>query len=266
MKVLFSNHPHARVNQIDISEAMQVPGVAAIFTSKDVPNNEYGLQKNDQPVLCGPGSTKSGGDIVRFVGDQVAAIVAESEKIAAIARNLVKVEYQDLPILTDPIQAMRPDSYILHEKFGNSNVCVHDKIRKGDVDHGFSLAEAIVEDEYQVPVQEHAFLQPEAGIAYIDETGRLTVEAGGQWTHTDAEQISHALGFTPENVRVIYPAIGGAFGGREDMSVQIILALAAWKLKKPVRLIWSRQESIIGHGKRHAMTLRSKWGATTMES
>lgn len=262
MKVLFSEHAHARIKHIDTSEAEKLPGVAAIFTAKDVPVNEYGLQKNDQPVLCGPGSTKPGGDIARFIGDQIAAIVAESEEIAANAGRLINVTYEILPVLTDPIKAMQPDAYIIHNDWGDSNICVHDKIRKGDIEAGFLSADVIVEDEYHVPVQEHAYLQPEAGLAYIDENGCLTVEAGGQWTHTDAEQVSHALGLSPEEVRVIYPAIGGAFGGREDMSVQIILALAAWKLKRPVRIIWSRRESIIGHGKRHAMVLKAKWGAT----
>ncbi len=126
----------------------------------------------------------------------------------------------------------------------------------------FARADVIVEGEYRTPYQEHAYLQPEAGLAYVDEEGRLTVECGGQWTHTDQEAIAHALGLPKEQVRVIYPAIGGAFGGREDMSVQIVLALAALKLNRPVKIIWSRQESIIGHGKRHPMTLKTKWAAS----
>ena len=157
---------------------------------------------------------------------------------------------------------MQPDAFIINEAFGTNNICVHDKIRKGDIEAGFSSADVIVEDEYIVPVQEHAYLQPEAGLAYIDDEGCLTIEAGGQWIHTDAEQIAHSLGLSPKDVRVIYPAIGGAFGGREDMSVQIVLALAALKLNRPIRIIWSRQESIIGHGKRHGMTMKAKWGAT----
>ena len=127
---------------------------------------------------------------------------------------------------------------------------------------GFAKADVIVEGEYHTPVQEHAYLQPEAGLAYIDDDGRITIECGGQWTHEDQEQVAHALNMPEDSIRVIYPAIGGAFGGREDMSVQIVLALAAWKLQRPVKIIWSRQESIIGHGKRHAVTLRAKWGAT----
>jgi CO/xanthine dehydrogenase Mo-binding subunit len=116
------------------------------------------------------------------------------------------------------------------------------------------------------PAQEHAYLQPEAGIAYIDEQGRVTVEVAGQWTHEDQEQIAHSLDLPIDQVRVIYPAIGGAFGGREDMSVQIVLALAAWRLhqngiKRTIKIIWSREESILGHHKRHPFVLRERWGA-----
>ena len=208
------------------------------------------------------GFTKEGGDIVRFVGDQVAAIVAETEAQAAAARDLIEVEYEDLPVVMDAEAAMQPDAPRVHAEIGDSNICVHYKIRKGDIEAGFEQADVIVEGEYRTPVQEHAYLQPEAGLAYIDEDGHITVKAGGQWTHADREQIAHALGLPDEKVRIVYPAIGGAFGGREDMSVQIVLALAAWKLRRPVRIIWSRQESIIGHGKRHASVLRAKWGAT----
>ncbi len=262
IKMLFAGYPHARVKNINTEIALSMPGVVAVFTAKDVPVNEYGLQWQDQPVLCGPGSSKEGGDIVRFVGDQIAAVVAETEAQAAAARDRIEVEYEVLPVLTDPVAAMQPDAPRVHEHIGDSNICTHYKIRKGDLEDGFAQADVIIECEYRTPFQEHAFLQPEAGMAYIDPEGRVTVEAGGQWTHTDQAEISHALGLSPEDVRVIYPAIGGAFGGREDMSVQIVLALAAWKLKRPVRIIWSRQESMIGHGKRHPVVLRAKWGAT----
>jgi CO/xanthine dehydrogenase Mo-binding subunit len=175
---------------------------------------------------------------------------------------LIEVEYEDLPVVTDPVEAMKADAPRVHEFIGDSNICVHYKIRKGNVDEAFAKADVIVESEYRTPVQEHAYLQPEAGLAYIDDEGRITVVCGGQWTHEDQEQIAHSLNLPMERIRVIYPAIGGAFGGREDMSVQIMLALASWKLRKPVRIIWSRQESIIGHGKRHPVVLRAKWGAT----
>jgi CO/xanthine dehydrogenase Mo-binding subunit len=139
---------------------------------------------------------------------------------------------------------------------------VHYIIRKGETASAMDKADVVVEGEYRTPWQEHAYLQPEAGLAYIDERGLLTVECAGQWTHADRDGIAHALGLQPEEVRVVYPAIGGAFGGREDLSVQIVLALAARKLGRPVKIVWSRQESIIGHGKRHPMLLKAKWGAS----
>lgn len=262
LKTLFAERPHARVKAINIEKAMAAPGVAAVYTAKDVPINEYGLQIPDQPVLCGPGSSKPYTDIVRFVGDQVAVVVAETEAQAQAALKLIEVDYEDLPPLLDPIAAMQPDAPRLHPDRGDSNVCVHYKIRKGNVDEAFANADVIVEGEYQTPVQEHAYLQPEAGLAYLDEEGRITVESAGQWTHADRKSIAHALDIPEDQVRVIYPAIGGAFGGREDLSVQIVLALAVMKLKRPVKTIWSRRESIIGHGKRHAVILRAKWGAT----
>ena len=260
MKILFAGRPHARVLSIDTSRAEDVAGVVAIFTAKDVPLNEYGLQWNDQPVLCGPGSTKEGGDIVRFVGDQVALVVAETEKIAEHARSLIRVEYQDLPVVTDPEEAMKDGATLLHPHIANTNICVWDKIRKGNVDEGFNQCDVIVEDTYHVPVQEHVYLQPEAGLAYMDD-GIVTVKAAGQWTHTDQKQIAHSLNLPLEKVRVIYPVIGGAFGGREDMSVQIVLALAATKLNRPVKIVWTRPESMFGHGKRHQMVIKAKWGA-----
>ncbi|MFL7868909.1 MAG: xanthine dehydrogenase family protein molybdopterin-binding subunit, partial [Anaerolineales bacterium] len=262
MKILFAGRPHARIKRILLDHAQVAPGVVAIYTAKDIPVNEYGLQWQDQPVLCGPGSSKEGADVVRFVGDQVAAIVAQTEAQAAAARDLIEVEYEDLPVVTDPEAAMQPDAPRVHTEINDSNICVHYKIRKGDIEAGFEQADVIVEGEYRTPVQEHAFLQPEAGLAYIDEDGHVTIMAAGQWTHEDREQVAHALDLPDENIRVVYPAIGGAFGGREDMSVQIALGLAAWKLQRPVRIIWSRQESIIGHGKRHASVVRGKWGAT----
>lgn len=262
MKTLMAERPHARVREIRIEKALAAPGVAAIYTAKDVPVNEYGLQIPDQPVLCGPGASKPYTDIVRFVGDRVAAVVAETEAQAAEAMKLIEVDYEDRPPLTDPVTAMQPKAPILHPDRGDTNVCVHYKIRKGNVDEAFASADVIVEGEYHTPVQEHAYLQPEAGLAYIDEEGRIVVESAGQWTHADRKSIAHALNVPEEQVRVIYPAIGGAFGGREDLSVQIVLALAAMKLKRPVKIIWSRRESIIGHGKRHAVLLRAKWGAT----
>jgi CO/xanthine dehydrogenase Mo-binding subunit len=276
-KLLFAGRPHARVLGIDTAEAEAVPGVVAIFTAEDVPVNEYGLQTPDQPVLCGPGSSKPGADIVRFVGDQVALVVAENERSAVRARDLIRVAYQDLPVLTDPFEALKSDAPQLHphrqpseihpELRTEGNLISHHQIRKGDMAAGWAAADVIVEGEYHTPSQEHAYLQPEAGLSYIDDQGRVTVVVAGQWTWEDRNQIAHALDLPPEQVRVIYPAIGGAFGGREDMSLQIVLALAAWHLqrrgvRRPIKMVWSREESILGHCKRHPVWLHYKWGAT----
>jgi CO/xanthine dehydrogenase Mo-binding subunit len=266
MKILFAGRPHAIIKSIDTAAAEALEGVIAVFTAKDVPVNEYGLIMPDQPVLCGPGSAKPYTDRVRFVGDQVALVVAETEEIAAQARDLIVVEYEDLPVVTDVETAKETTEILLHPDNG-SNVFCHYRVRKGDVEAAFARADVIIEGEYRTPAQEHAYLQPEAGVAYIDEEGRVTVQVAGQWTHEDREQIAHALGLPDEQVRVIYPAIGGAFGGREDMSVQIVLALAAWRLQqrgieRPIKIIWSREESIVGHHKRHPFLLRARWGAT----
>jgi CO/xanthine dehydrogenase Mo-binding subunit len=266
MKLLFAGRPHARVLSIDTRAAEALPGVVAVLTAKDVPVNEFGLQIFDQPVLCGPGSSKAGTDVVRCVGDRVAVVVAESEKVAAQARDLIRVEYEDLPVVTDPHQAMAPGAMVLHPG-ASDNVATHYRVVKGDVDAAWAGCDVIVEGEYRTPVQEHAYLQPEAGSAFVDDEACITVHVAGQWTWEDQQQIAHALALPAERVRVVYDAIGGAFGGREDMSVQIVLALAVLRLaergiRRPVKIIWSREESIVGHCKRHPMHLKAKWGAT----
>jgi CO/xanthine dehydrogenase Mo-binding subunit len=266
MKVLFAGRPHAIIKAIHLEEALSLQGVVTILTAKDVPNNEYGLGVTDQPVLCGLGSKKTDADHVRFEGDNVALVIAETEDIADHARKLIKVDYEDLPVVTDVHEAMKADSVLIHPDRG-PNEFVHFRIRKGNMEEGFKQADVIIEGDYHTPVQEHAFLQPEAGISYYDESGRVTVVVGGQWAHEDQEQIAHSLNLEKDQVRVIYPAIGGAFGGREDMSVQIILGLAVYKLRemginRPVKIIWSREESIIGHHKRHPYHIHSRWGAT----
>jgi len=265
MKVLFAHRPHALIHSIDIEKALAIPGVITILTAKDVPNNEYGLSIFDQPVLCGPGSNKPYADRVRFEGDQVALVIAENELIANHALKAIEVDYEDLPITSTLDEALSEDAFIIHPDV-ESNVFHHNIVRFGNVEDAFQKCAVIVEKEYRTPVQEHAFLQPESGVAYLDNEGRITVIVGGQWVHEDQEQIAHALNLPAEKIRVIYPSIGGAFGGREDMSVQIILALAVQKLHemgidRPVRIVWSREESIIGHHKRHAYYLKAKWGA-----
>jgi len=265
MKTLFANRPHAIIKSIDTTEAQKIPGVVLVLTAKDVPNNAYGLGIQDQPVLCGPGSNKPFADRVRCVSDQVAIVVAESANIASKALKTISVEYESLPIIGNPDEALAEDAILIHPD-RDDNVLLHYKIRDGDVERGFEASDVIVEGIYETPMQEHAYLQPEAGVSYIDENGRITVIVAGQWVHEDQEQIAHSLNLPLEKIRVIYPAIGGAFGGREDMSVQIVLALASLRLSeqginRPVKTVWSREESIIGHHKRHAYKIIAKWGA-----
>ncbi|MCB0076958.1 MAG: molybdopterin-dependent oxidoreductase [Anaerolineales bacterium] len=257
MKVRFAGQPHARIRTLDVSKARAHPGVIAVLTAEDVPCNEYGLIYFDQPVLCG--------EVVRCEGDQVALVIAESEQAASEGRDLIEVDYEPLPIISSAEAAMRPDAFLLHPERGDSNILAHYKTRYGDapIEEIFDDCDVIVEGVYRTGMQEHAYLQPEAGLGYIDEsTGQIVVNVAGQWMHEDRIQIAHALGMPEAQIRVEYSAIGGAFGGREDMSIQIILALAAWKVGRPVKIIWSRHESIIGHHKRHAYTIRTKWGAS----
>lgn len=266
MKILFSEKPHAKIKSIDIKKAEKLDGVVAILTAKDVPCNEYGLIKPDQPVLCGPGSKNKYGEYVKCVSDQIAVVIAENEIIATKACGLIDVEYQTLQVITSIEEAIKEEAVLIHPEHG-SNIFSQFIIKNGNVKTGFESSDYIIEDLYETPTQEHAYLQPEAGYGYMDDEGRITVVVSGQWAHEDREQIAHALSIPEEKIRVIYPAIGGAFGGREDMSVQIVLALAVMrlherKIDRPIRIIWSRKESIIGHHKRHPYKLKLKLGAT----
>jgi CO/xanthine dehydrogenase Mo-binding subunit len=252
LKVVFAGRAHARITAINTAAALAYPGVVAVLTAADVPYNAFGLIDHDQPVLCA--------DTVRFQGDKVALVVAESKRAAAAAARLVQVSYEDLPIVTDARAAMQPGAPLVHVARG-SNVLFSIPIRKGDVVQAFAEADIVIEDEFSTSWQEHAFLQPEAGIAYVDEQGRVVVETAGQWLHEDRKQIAAMLELPEDQVIIRYAAIGGAFGGREDLSIQHVLALAAWRLRKPVALVWSREESMIGHHKRHPITVRCKWGA-----
>ena len=254
LQVVFAHHPHARITAIDSSAALAHPGVVAVLTAQDVPHNAFGLVDADQPVLCS--------DVVRFEGDKVALVVAENKDAAMTGAKLVAVTYEDLPVVSNAAAALAPDAPLVHEELG-TNLLMHMPIRKGDVTRAFAEADVVLTGEFSTSWQEHAYLQPEAGIAYYDEEGRLVIETAGQWLHEDRRQIATILQMPEEQVVIRYAAIGGAFGGREDLSVQPLLALAAWKLKRPVAITWSREESITGHHKRHPVTIRCRWGATS---
>ncbi|MEA2515694.1 MAG: hypothetical protein QOJ59_5183 [Thermomicrobiales bacterium] len=253
LKVVFAGRPHARIRAIDTTAALAQPGVVAVLTAADVPYNAHGLIEDDQPVLCD--------DVVRFEGDKVALVVAESIEAAEAGARLVAVDYLDLPAVFAPRAAMAVDAPLVHARKG-TNVLLHRPIRKGDVAKGFAEADVVLDGEFTTGWQEHAYLQPEAGIAYPDDQGRIVVETAGQWLHEDRKQIAKMLGLREDHVVVRYAAIGGAFGGREDLSLQHLLALAAWKLRRPVAIVWNREESIVAHHKRHPMSIRCRWGAT----
>ncbi len=266
--VVFSDQPHARMTAMDLSKARAVPGLVEIFTAADVPVNEYGLTMSDQPVMVGlddTGRSEVPADVSRWEADHIALVVAETLDAAHAAAEAIDVSWEQLPIVGGIDAALADGASLVHPEKG-SNAYLHYKIRKGDPSAAWDEAAAIVEATYTVPHQEHAYLQPEAAVAYVDEQGRVTVEIAGQWTHEDQMQIAHALDLADEQVRIIYTAIGGAFGGREDMSLQIVLALAAMRLDergetRPIRSRWSREESIVGHHKRHRGRIHAKWGA-----
>jgi xanthine dehydrogenase molybdenum-binding subunit len=251
-KVLRSPYPHARILRLDASRAESFPGVVAVLTAKDVPGDKnHGVVRKDWPVFAM--------DKVRYVGDAIAMVVAESEKIAAQALELIEVDYEPLPVVTSPQEALKPDAPKVHE---GGNLLKHISIRRGNVEEAFAQADLVVERVYHTPTYEHAFLEPEAGVATIDQEGNITVYVGSQIPFLDRRQIAESLAIPEEKVRVIGTYIGGAFGGKEDISVQIHVALAALKTGRPVKLVFSREESFRVHPKRHATTIRLKTGAT----
>lgn len=253
MAVVFARQPHARITRLDTTAALAAAGVVAVLTADDVPFNSFGLITPDQPVLCR--------DVVRCVGDRVALVVADTAAHARAAAALVQVDYAPLPVLATPPAALDPAAPLIHPAHG-SNIISEFAIHKGDAAAALAAADVVVTGEFRTGWQEHAFLQPEAGIAYIDDEQRVVVETAGQWLHEDRRQIAAMLQLEPAQVVVRYATIGGAFGGREDLSLQHLLALAAWKLRQPVAMVWSREESFIGHPKRHPVHIRCRWGAT----
>jgi CO/xanthine dehydrogenase Mo-binding subunit len=253
LRVIYAGRPHARIAALDASAALVHPGVVAVLTAADVPYNAFGLIDADQPALCG--------DVVRFEGDKVALVVAQTKQAAVAGAKLVAVTYEDLPAVTDPATALVPDVPLVHAELG-TNLLLHVPIRKGDVEAAFAQADVVLDGEFSTSWQEHAYLQPEAGIAYVDDQERVVIETAGQWLHEDRRQIAAMLRLPEDQVIVRYAAIGGAFGGREDLSMQHLLALAAWKLRQPVAMQWSREESMVAHHKRHPMRISCRWAAT----
>jgi xanthine dehydrogenase molybdenum-binding subunit len=255
-RALRSKVPHAHLLKVDVSKAQALPGVAAVLTAADLPGRkDCGVHEIDWPVLCY--------DKVRYVGDAIALVVAEAEGIAAQALELIEVEYEPLPVVAGPKEAARPDAPAVHEHHPAGNFLAHFHLENGDVAAGFAQADVVVEREYATQTVEHAFIEPEAGLAVPEASGRITVYCGGQIPFSDRNQIAATLDLPEEKIRVVNCLIGGGFGGKEDVSVQIHVALAAWATKRPVKMVFSRAESLLVHPKRHATIIKMKTGAKT---
>ena len=268
--------PHARIRSIDASAARALPGVHAVLTHENIPGrNLHGLVTIDWPVLCG--------DKVRYVGDALAIVAADTEDIATAALALIQVEYEQLPVVSDAIKAARPDAPLVHEGSPGGNLLKHIKVNKGDTEAGFAQAEVVVDQTYRTPATEHLFLEPECSIgvpagynpadfggicdtdAVRGDTAKhdkTTIYAGSQIPYLDREQTAATLGVEPDEVRVVATLMGGGFGGKEDVVGQIHVALLAEATKRPVKMLYSRRESLLVHPKRHATVIRIRTGAT----
>lgn len=246
-----SNYPHALIKSIDTSEAEALPGVEAVITWKDVPGlNGFGIVVQDQPVLCK--------EKVRYRGDAVAAVAATSKELAKKAIKLIRVEYEELPVVEDPVEGAKPESPKVHEK---GNIHLHTEIKRGDVSKGFETADIVIENTYYTGRQEHAFMETEGGVAVPEADGSISIYVGSQYPYRDRMQLSRCLAMPEEKIRIISSPVGGAFGGKDELTIQPILAILALKAKKPVKMVMSREESIISYWKRHPMVLKYKTGA-----
>ncbi len=267
--------PHARILSIDTEAARELPGVYAVLTHADVPgHNRHGLVIDDWPVLCD--------DKVRYAGDAVAIVAAETEEIAAAAIDLVNVEYEELPVVADALEAAESGATLVHDDRSDGNVLKHIKVDKGDIETGFAEADVVIDRTYRTQCAEHLFLEPECSIgvpagydpakfggtldecAVRGETARhdkTSIYVGSQIPYQDRNQAAAALGVEPEAVRVVATLTGGGFGGKEDITGQIHVALLAEKTGQPVKMLYSRQESLLVHPKRHPTVIRIRIGA-----
>lgn len=251
-KLVHGDEPYAKILEVDTAEAQALPGVAAVLTAKDIPGkNIFGNIIQNQPVLAG--------DVVRYIGDPVAVVYAETEELAAQAADLVKVKLEPLQGIFTAEDALKEDAPQLHPE---GNILNHVTVRKGDVEKGFAESDVIIEDTYYTQCTEHAYLEPESALAEIDENGKITVWTGSQSSHAFRKEIARTLGYPDEKVRVIFTATGGAFGGKEESVVQIHAALGAWKTGRPVKMTVTRRESIMKSTKRHPEKIHIKHGVS----
>ena len=257
-RVIRSTVPSARVVSIDLETARSLPGVAAILVAADVPNNGLIVRASgglgelavEMPILAS--------DRVRYAGEPIALVAAETQQIADHAAELVVIQYDELAGVFDPLQAMQDHSPLVHDE---GNVLVNWHIARGDAELGLARADVVVEGQYVTQHVEHAYLEPETGVAWIEDDV-VTIRASTQVIEHSVE-IAHILGLPSNKVRVIAAYMGGGFGGKEDMTVEPFLALLTWATRRPVRMIWDRQESLAASTKRHPMIMRYKTGATS---
>ncbi|SNR64289.1 xanthine dehydrogenase, molybdenum binding subunit apoprotein [Haloechinothrix alba] len=250
---LRSPHPHARIRSIDIGAALATSGVYAVLTHEDVPGIKYyGLEENDQPVLAV--------DTVRYQGEAVALVAADHPETARRAMHEIVVNYEVLDPLTDPVRAaLDPEAPALHE---HGNVVRHQPVRVGDVPSARSRADVVVTGEYEIGMQDQAFLGPESGLAVPGEDGGVDLYVATQWMHTDLREIAPCLGLPEEKVRMTLSGVGGAFGAREDLSMQVHAAMLAMHTGRPIKIVYNREESFYGHVHRHPAKMRYEHGAT----
>ncbi|HEY1485457.1 MAG TPA: molybdopterin cofactor-binding domain-containing protein [Micromonosporaceae bacterium] len=250
---LRSPHAHARILAVDTSPAWAVPGVRDVITHADVPGRKlFGQMRVDQPVLAI--------DVVRYHGEPVAVVAADDPEAARLGAERIRVDYEVLPAMTDPVAAIASDSPAVHPA---GNVVAHKLIRRGAAQTGMfpPAAAVVVRGEYAVGMQDHAFLGTESGLAVPDGDGGVRLYVATQWPHVDQEQIAASLGLAPERVVVSMAGVGGAFGGREDLSIHVHACLIALRLQRPVKMVYSRTESFFGHVHRHPAVLRYEHGA-----
>lgn len=255
LKIKRATHPHAYLRKLDLSKAEKLPGVVRIITAADIPQvKNFGLIIKDQPVLVGIGQK------MRYMGDALAMVIAENKEVASKAVKLIEVEVEELEVISDPLRAMEKEAPFIHK---DGNILVTHYLEKGDIKKGFAQAEVIIENEYRTSFLDHIPLQVEAGVGVFDpETEIIKLWVATQWLHDTQADIAQSLGFPKEKIRIIQPVIGGAFGKKEDISVHIHLALAAIATKRPVKLTYSREESMITQSKRHPFIIRAKTGVT----
>lgn len=255
-KVVRSEVASGRITGIDVEEARRLDGVVAVLTAADVPHNAIvehasgglGEVTVEQPVLAA--------DRVRYVGEPVAVVAAVDQETADEAADLIRIDYESLDGVYSPEEALAEGAPLVHDV---GNVLVNWELRRGDVDDTFTKADVVVEDEYRTQHVEHAYLETEAGVAWI-ENDVVTLRVSTQVIE-HATEIARILGLPASRVRVIASYMGGGFGGKEDMTVEPYLALLTWHTRRPVRMVWTRQESILASTKRHPFTMRYRTAA-----